>query len=431
MSILLASGSPHRFRALGADGQNVINTYDQISRALAQKLGPRHADFLAEPISRGGAIDWYANFDSTETPLRLAEMTPERRDAAHGRIEELRGDILAWATTLRQSATAAERSLGDLLVKALRIPHEDHVWLVGDQPVLTFWGFVPDDAFGDHDVLRGIVDRRRSIGERHTRDGASRRRPESGVAALQNGPDPVADNTTDGATGEVVRRSRWPSRAALGALLALSLVAIVWQLLRACAIGLPVSLTGWIVDFCPATASPAVLAEIEANRIKQDLLQAEYAALQREAERKRQACVASPKPPPRPPSQEGTMIIPDDPDNLAFLEGCWTSTGGLRVSRTTKPVSNRYCFGATGAGTLTITYVDTGEACVGSLSATRRGSTVTIDGTEARCPRSGYFVPTHAVCRPGDGGVAQCDVNGLDDNGRPVVIPNIRFVRSR
>ena len=142
MTILLTSGNPLGLRAVGSGGRTAVSSYEQITRTLRQTLGPAHAALFAEPSQRTATIDWFADVETTHRPVRLMEAAAGRRDDGLTRLETLVADIEAQATSLKKSDRPDERILGDMLAHALDIPDEDAVFLVGDQPVMTFWGYV-------------------------------------------------------------------------------------------------------------------------------------------------------------------------------------------------------------------------------------------------------------------------------------------------
>ena len=140
MTILLTSGNPLGLRAVGSGGRTAVSSYEQITRTLRQMFGPAHAALFAEPSQRAAAIDWYADVESGGKPVRLSEAPPGIRDPGLERLETLVRDIEAKAVSLQKSDRQDERILGDMLAHALEIPDEDAVFLVGGQPVMTFWG---------------------------------------------------------------------------------------------------------------------------------------------------------------------------------------------------------------------------------------------------------------------------------------------------
>ena len=122
---------------------------------------------------------------------------------------------------------------------------------------------------------------------------------------------------------------------------------------------------------------------------------------------------AEPKPlvedKPHKPGEE--MRIPDkarQDNDTSFLQGCWTSESGL-VSTRGEPVHVKYCFGADGAGTRTITETRSDTHCSGSVKAQFDSSgKLVFDARRSACNTGGAYVPQLVDCSPDKTGTAQC-----------------------
>lgn len=160
MSVLLRSGDVKDYTALGQDGQAVYIVASQLRDAIRFKRGRRFADYLAIPQRNdmGSVIDWYIPFEvknedgeyhiipwsaatSDEKQKALLELDLFKENMLDlGKelvsSENLRGDQLLFSRLLY---TPQARDTEQL--KALRFPSEEHVYLVNDRPVITFWGF--------------------------------------------------------------------------------------------------------------------------------------------------------------------------------------------------------------------------------------------------------------------------------------------------
>ncbi|MBV9635735.1 MAG: hypothetical protein JOZ40_14010, partial [Methylobacteriaceae bacterium] len=91
------------------------------------------------------------------------------------------------------------------------------------------------------------------------------------------------------------------------------------------------------------------------------------------------------------------------------LKGCWKSDAGIIATKTQKPITITYCFGADGKGTRTITYDEGGVTCEGPLTASRDGDNLIILFDEAKCQGDdSSFKPGKDVCRPGADNEALC-----------------------
>ena len=161
MSALLRSGDIKNYTALGQDGQAVYTVATQLRDAIRFKRGRMFADYLAVPQRNdvGSTIDWYVPFESenpdgtyyiipwtsateeekekalSELDVFKANMLELGKDLA--RSDSLKGDQLLFSRLLYSQNAAESEQL-----KAIRFPNEEHIYLVNDRPVITFWGFV-------------------------------------------------------------------------------------------------------------------------------------------------------------------------------------------------------------------------------------------------------------------------------------------------
>ncbi|MDR2198790.1 MAG: hypothetical protein LBR53_04940 [Deltaproteobacteria bacterium] len=122
------------------------------------------------------------------------------------------------------------------------------------------------------------------------------------------------------------------------------------------------------------------------------------------------------KPPPVLAEGDALMIPEEgDPDDLAFLKGCWKSDAGLFNSRTTLPVINIYCMDEAGTGSILIEQYDKKgnhlEDCVGKAKARREGKSVVIENDGPVCAKSNSrFSVDILTCETGKNQRASCRV---------------------
>ncbi|MDD2769115.1 MAG: SrfA family protein [Methylococcus sp.] len=154
--VLLRSGSLKQFLPLGATGNPVYGAASQLRAAMRRQLGQEVADYFAVPVQdeKGQTIDWYSAFDGDVVPWTSA--TPEERIPARARLLAARERLLEKSRALQASEDSEQQVFGKLLALATRIPSEDHVYLVGGRPVMSFWGFSERDAQGERDVLGSL-----------------------------------------------------------------------------------------------------------------------------------------------------------------------------------------------------------------------------------------------------------------------------------
>ena len=168
LSALLRSGEIKNYTPLGQDGMAVYTVASQLRDALKFKRGRSFAEYLAIPQrnEQGDRIDWYVPFDSSRADgqymiIPWTSATEEERENARSELKIFERTALELGKELIQSSS----SKGDQLLfarllcggnpdditdpenlKALRFPNPEHVYLVNDRPVITFWGFLEKHA---------------------------------------------------------------------------------------------------------------------------------------------------------------------------------------------------------------------------------------------------------------------------------------------
>ena len=155
--VLIATTTQEGLRAIGTGGQPVNHAYEQIVRSLRQRLSEEHAHLFAEPNYNParGTVDWYAAVAGDV--VALSEADPERRRDGIDALARLRDEIGREVTALQQSAQGGDRMLGKMIELALEVPDEDHIYLVGDQPVLTCWGMLREGPAPARGVLQKFI----------------------------------------------------------------------------------------------------------------------------------------------------------------------------------------------------------------------------------------------------------------------------------
>lgn len=420
MAVLLTSGPRTGLSALGGGGWTASGSYDQITRFLRRTLSPEHALLFAEPSERPGIVDWYTDAPHEQAPARFVEARPEHREKIRGVLGRLVDEITASADSLGTSDRQSDRITGEMLRLALEIPDESSVWIVGEQPVLVFWGHHQEVAARTPNPLFGLIARRASASAGPARIPAIRNAAAAPAAVSGSAP-------AIGSAGRAAR-TRW-LLPGLWAIFALLLLSIGLLLLRGCALGLPAALTGWFVDFCPvreAVAGPD--PRLAAERARQASLQAELDGLQRDAALKRQYCELraptpepDPKPPPKqelkpkPPIDAGpvipTEVNPEKP--FDYLAGCWIAGENL-VSTEDKqekfPYTYKLCVDDQGGGQVVREFVD-GRTCRGPARVRQSDDrSLNFEISESNCPRGPFqnFSRNRIFCNRQPDGVASC-----------------------
>ncbi|CAO3376468.1 VWA domain-containing protein [Azospirillum argentinense] len=151
----ITSTGPSGTRRLELDGQPAVSMHRPLATILGNRLGPRHARYLARPVlgpnggpsggPSGGRIDWHAPLAGTVRPLTALPAADAERLAAQAR--QIESDIAQLAAKLKAEGQPDER-MGRMLEQALVTPgpSRGHLYEVGGQPVLTQWGHEAEGA---------------------------------------------------------------------------------------------------------------------------------------------------------------------------------------------------------------------------------------------------------------------------------------------
>jgi hypothetical protein len=138
-------------------GVPVFQTLMQIRAELRSALSDEHALLFAEPNADpvNGDIQWYAPVSGNKAQLK--ELQAAELSAARAKIAQLVTDITNHAETLGKSTNGISRSMADNLVRAIEIPDENRIYMVGQQPVLAGWGHVPRGPAVEGQLLQKIA----------------------------------------------------------------------------------------------------------------------------------------------------------------------------------------------------------------------------------------------------------------------------------
>src|SRR5580692_4066229 len=128
---------------LVSNGVPVFRMFGQIRVELLRSLSRDHlalfADPNPDPIS--GDIQWYAPCPGNI--VRLSECPEDARSGYEFHLARLIDDIANHIERLNASSDANARQMANVLAMALEVPDEQHIFVVGEQPVLAGWGHVP------------------------------------------------------------------------------------------------------------------------------------------------------------------------------------------------------------------------------------------------------------------------------------------------
>ena len=134
-SIFLSAESP--------DEQHFAQ-YQQLMKLLKKHLSPVTASIFAQPVLQENSeiIEWYSELNGQ--PEALLSLSEEEQLKVKKRLSERLSAVNKLADQLAEREPDS-RELQTLLKKAVQFPGDRSVYVINEQPVITFWG-VPDSA---------------------------------------------------------------------------------------------------------------------------------------------------------------------------------------------------------------------------------------------------------------------------------------------
>ncbi|BEM11377.1 MULTISPECIES: SrfA family protein [Serratia] len=379
----LRSGSLDDVLALGENGQPVYACAQQLRETLRLRRQQQAADCLAipQPNESGTRIDWYAPFPGKVTSW-LAASDAQRAQA----VRHLEHSLTTFRSLTEQALATdhpSHRLFGALLAKAMHIPDPNHVYLVDDRPVLTFWGFIKPQAQSPNDPL------------------ACLRPIDAEMKVEVEKPAPIAAAPRKPAVVEPVK----PAPAAPIESPAARRRHALW-LLPVLLLG-SAALAAWLHRSPPP--QPAMPAEVRhpappkktAAPLPKLRLPLAHATLM--------------PPPPAPaipqPLDKNALVLPPEAvkaGSTRFLNGKWRATVALKDPITGKRPGLQYRLNG-GKGSAVIAYGD-GVSCRVAVEAglMQSGNLVINSRTKARCSDGSRYQIPEIVCRQGETGAAEC-----------------------
>jgi hypothetical protein len=343
---LLARDKIDRYRPLGAFGKPTYQSHVQLRAMLLAKRGPKFANYFAKPTYEAdtGELRWTAEIPGEARGWHTMPAEEQAKRALD--LEVIRSGLASFAEELRAQGgaeTGGSQAFASLLDQALKVPAQgDFLYLVGEQPVIAFWGF-------------------------ETQAGAS---VEPAAIAPQYPPRGFGPGVPPAAalppSSEKRKRPWW--WWLLWALLALLLLLALLWLLRACAPVPPVDEPKSPIE------EPKPLVEEPKPPLEEPKPPVEEPPAVEEPKPVEEPPAEKPKPPPKkpkPPPKEGApetkglqpgkeLQIPKgalEKGDLSFLEGLWQLGEGRLSEYKGRPdnvvASNRtvFEFGRKGGGT--------------------------------------------------------------------------------
>lgn len=129
------------------DDQNfteLFSQYGQLIKLIKKHLSSVTASIFAQPMHQDDSdyIEWYSELNGQPEPLGSLS------DAQQLKAKKLLSDRLAALSKLADQLPQLEpgsEKLQTLLRKAMQFPGDETVYVINEQPVITFWG-IPDPA---------------------------------------------------------------------------------------------------------------------------------------------------------------------------------------------------------------------------------------------------------------------------------------------
>ena len=146
-SVRIARVEVSHYRLLTSDFAGLEALHRELTATIRRHLPGVAASLLALPIPAddGVTVDWYSDLGGQ--PLPLASLPPQRRALVREKLKDRLESLQRLADELPRKVRGSE-GLADSLRAATQYPGEEHVLAVGDEPVLTLWGFVRGSGRG-------------------------------------------------------------------------------------------------------------------------------------------------------------------------------------------------------------------------------------------------------------------------------------------
>lgn len=135
----IARVDPSGYVALSDEGAPTVDLHRRLQTVIRRHLPAVNASLLAEPspTADGRYVEWYS--DLSGQPRKLTTL-PEAEQANVRAVLGDRLNALQGFTERLPDLDPGASGLAESLRWALSYPGDDTVYVVGDQPVITFWG---------------------------------------------------------------------------------------------------------------------------------------------------------------------------------------------------------------------------------------------------------------------------------------------------
>ncbi len=161
--VFITTTNTVNLRPLAWQGVRAIACYEQLARILQSRLTAAHLALLAEPIpdSSGENVDWYAHLPEmssiTAQPVKFTDLPLQTQEEARRLLFSLQHDIFNLARELQNGQDSNAITAGTLLENCLAFPGEEYVYLFDGQPVITAWGYLPSQNDASREELTRLL----------------------------------------------------------------------------------------------------------------------------------------------------------------------------------------------------------------------------------------------------------------------------------
>jgi len=145
MTVRIARVDGSGYSPVGGDQAYWLRTYPQLDQLIRQHLPSITASLLARPKSEPDSrvVEWYSELEGQ--PVPLASLAPNEQSEVRRRLTDRLSSLSRLANNLpRIDPTSAD--LAQALKQALNYPGDLTVYVLGGQPVITYWGHIDPNA---------------------------------------------------------------------------------------------------------------------------------------------------------------------------------------------------------------------------------------------------------------------------------------------
>lgn len=143
--------SIEKLTPIGYMGSPIYKVATQIRSVIETKLGKEHAQTLATPLAsdNDSQIDWYSGLGKDS--ILLSDLPEPEAESARAVLQKRLAEIAGLAESLvllgkDEGGTKTEGDYGEILQRAVQYPGDDYIRVIGGQPVIVFWGFLPSGS---------------------------------------------------------------------------------------------------------------------------------------------------------------------------------------------------------------------------------------------------------------------------------------------